>query len=1810
MIYLLLAKAEQLGLFDSIVHVAPHVRRDGTYVAAHERHQKVRQDDLFWHAEHGQQDAPAKAKARKLIDFVKRKGGAARMGAMLAGQPQDVVSRMVDGFVKETGMTAGQVRAVLGLGGDLKPQESPESRADAGNQAVTEAANQDPIKNEKAADAGSAAESAPSDQEQVKKPEQANPTQGQHEISLDSVLVKWTPRFRSSVPPQYPTLAAKQAGKVFRHVGSIEQLRLSASVRFMGQGPSQQAIDTVNRMNAALKAGFKMKKVKVGTQGIGVIFVRDGKVLTPAGADALMSGFYDREKVDESGDHERYFSGRINADAKMLARWMAHLPESTLESPSAFASKLNNTQIGQHLKIERNGNGWPVISSRDEEKQWRFYGKAGESYQDTLRRFVHFAAGDASEHWASQMRAADEAAEKSKADGKSLKDVLREAGFEPESGAEVGGQEVAPVEDPAPAEQAPKEGDTKTIAGIEYRLQDGRWHRVTPEESAAEESAPAAEAVQVPQIVEHVTKKGKTLRGIIRTDLTKEQAQAIDAYTFRKDGGWFIRDKHLETSAAISAAHANGHITDEQHQVAQAANATGGPAAAKEALAVNLLAQKAAKLRSAGQALAEKSGEERSRERLTNTDRRARMAAGSEADAAKREATGKTMMKLADAIEAGEVPALVGVTTRAAVEELQSVMNSAMGRREQKTVGLSYSQREAMRGRAFDDEDMRYLKMPRAEWRENDKNGLISRIAGKRGAPDLKSDILRSSEVTQDIYDRAKAMIGEEAVKNVLGWYAPEQLKRIGRLHRAGITSDEKLRDAIEQFRKVKAGKVEADPVKIAERAIVGKKVGVDFFPTPKALAERMTELAGVGPGSRVLEPSAGNGNLADAAKAAGAQVDTVEVSDALRNILEAKGHSIVGRDFENFESAGQYDAVIMNPPFSDRMDAAHIMRAWDMVKPGGKLVAISGEGVFFGTDKKAQGFRDWLDTHGAEVEKLPAGTFEDRTLLATTSANARLIIMQKPGGPQEGDRKTVDGVEYVLENGRWHRAMDPVPEQEPEASTREEQGQTAAEAELAEDREDLREEMMTDPHGERAQELVRQIAAKEEAMSEPKSAPVSPERRVRAPRDTSTPDDLNPNSPNYRYRDTGYIGGSRKEAAAERIKSAAKTGQRVRATDIDWTELETNTREAQDIITKSHLFGKVDWEALKTSGMEPGAGFLIDRIYASVATEPAMQGPQSRQDYALGLESLRDRLERCKTPDQVVSVLNDMRAEWNGQVYSANDSDEYREARERYVKAKEAYNAEREKANEIYGAWRSADGALYPLKREQESRIKRGWKPSPELAEQIERLQAVADAANEAVVAWQDERRRVVNGRETTVSLVEEAYRQAYLAMDQIDKRVKARNMIENPLTRAWATLGERFLAVMNFRRGRGGSSAFAKHVATVQVGGVKDWSWAEKEVVRTTARKRDIAFQLRVADKFDRVGGKPVAVGSTQALKDRYGLRDVQSGNWVLKDPKSAEFHVQRSAEAFSDLADLLGVPEEHVSAHGRLALAFGARGTGNAGWRGAERAEYEGVHRIINLTKMGGGGALGHEWWHAFDNLMAEAESGKPSGAEDYASENPNILPPGELRDAINGLRSAMLDGTHRATENFTYTARDFDVAKHNISGTPRTEVAKAIQGAPDAEAAVAAVDKFFSGPREPRNKKQQANYSAWRVLAVAWHDGKPSGGEVGVKSGRPMSSFALEAMKLDGGDFSKYWSSRSEMSARAFQSWVEDRLAAKGQRNDYLSAFADNKYYDDPLLGPQFPYPEGEERERINAAFDRVFDVVRKRGVLAKAFIGVL
>lgn len=112
------------------------------------------------------------------------------------------------------------------------------------------------------------------------------------------------------------------------------------------------------------------------------------------------------------------------------------------------------------------------------------------------------------------------------------------------------------------------------------------------------------------------------------------------------------------------------------------------------------------------------------------------------------------------------------------------------------------------------------------------------------------------------------------------------------------------------------------------------------FYPTPAALAQRVIELAEIGPGHTCLEPSAGLGGLADLMPRD--RTACVEISALHCKALEAKGYSVTQADFLALHTNRKlYDRVVMNPPFSEGRWQAHLQHAAGMVAPGGRLVAI-----------------------------------------------------------------------------------------------------------------------------------------------------------------------------------------------------------------------------------------------------------------------------------------------------------------------------------------------------------------------------------------------------------------------------------------------------------------------------------------------------------------------------------------------------------------------------------------------------------------------------------------------------------------------------------------------------------------------------------------------------------------------------------------------------------------------------------------------------------------------------------------------------
>lgn len=160
----------------------------------------------------------------------------------------------------------------------------------------------------------------------------------------------------------------------------------------------------------------------------------------------------------------------------------------------------------------------------------------------------------------------------------------------------------------------------------------------------------------------------------------------------------------------------------------------------------------------------------------------------------------------------------------------------------------------------------------------------------------------------------------------------------------------------------------------------VHRQKSLQFFETPEPLALRMADLAKIGAGDLVLEPSAGTGRLASAAIEKGGRVVAVDI-DAT-NVDALRGMDVIGAHLNDFliwskhQRSATFDVVIMNPPFTGNQDIRHIRAAWDLLRPGGRLVAIASGHAFIGKEAECAAFRTWIEDIGATVECLPAKTF------------------------------------------------------------------------------------------------------------------------------------------------------------------------------------------------------------------------------------------------------------------------------------------------------------------------------------------------------------------------------------------------------------------------------------------------------------------------------------------------------------------------------------------------------------------------------------------------------------------------------------------------------------------------------------------------------------------------------------------------------------------------------------------------------------------------------------------------------------------
>lgn len=196
----------------------------------------------------------------------------------------------------------------------------------------------------------------------------------------------------------------------------------------------------------------------------------------------------------------------------------------------------------------------------------------------------------------------------------------------------------------------------------------------------------------------------------------------------------------------------------------------------------------------------------------------------------------------------------------------------------------------------------------------------------------------------------------------------------------------------------------DGDPAELLNNVLmtgetVDLKKQYQFFPTPRAVAEQMCQMAELDSTCVVLEPSCGKGDLADVVFEAGVkELVGVELNREMEKHLNGKPYvTFVGVDFLELVRADDIDhewnRIVMNPPFTKQQDIDHILAAYDILSPGGILVSVVSEAPFFWSNKKAIAFREFLDSHGAEMVRLDEGAFKE----SGTMVRTRLIKLEKP---------------------------------------------------------------------------------------------------------------------------------------------------------------------------------------------------------------------------------------------------------------------------------------------------------------------------------------------------------------------------------------------------------------------------------------------------------------------------------------------------------------------------------------------------------------------------------------------------------------------------------------------------------------------------------------------------------------------------------------------------------------------------------------------------------------------------------------------
>jgi hypothetical protein len=375
-----------------------------------------------------------------------------------------------------------------------------------------------------------------------------------------------------------------------------------------------------------------------------------------------------------------------------------------------------------------------------------------------------------------------------------------------------------------------------------------------------------------------------------------------------------------------------------------------------------------------------------------------------------------------------------------------------------------------------------------------------------------------------------------------------------------------------------------------------------------------------------------------------------------------------------------------------------------------------------------------------------------------------------------------------------------------------------------------------------------------------------------------------------------------------------------------------------------------------------------------------------------------------------------------------------------------------------------------------------------------------------------------------------------------------------------------------------------------------VNSWDELLAPKVKKASKERKPVWERTLPERPDRKGGAQTPVQKPEDAITFFGFKAIEFGHYV-SDSKGTE-HLIRSTEAMLDLAELLGVDYRSISLDGTLSISYGSRGRGNA------MAHYEPLTKVINMTKEKGYlGIFSHEWYHALEHFIFNSSHDHKNGRSGYSSE-PNTLGlhiSSSIKLAFEDLMDSIKKGNsvsyfeNTNTPSIRWRGTEFKVLYRQYNGDLKKTMERKVQLEKSRLEDRLLMSSYYSYSDKEKEKLQKRYEKEIKnfALALAWFHEQETGVRVDtIPYPSNKSKYLQASISLDKGKIGKYWSSNCELAARAFESFIQDRLKADERVSDYLVAGTRD--------GAAFPM--GEERKEINEKFEYIFQLLKEHEII--------